>query len=300
MKNISRMQRSTASHWVGDGFPVRTVFSYQNAGLSPFLLLDYAGPAHFDPSPVPRGVDWHPHRGFETVSIAYEGEVEHEDSAGNRGRIGPGDVQWMTAGAGILHKEMHGHTLAERGGNFEMVQLWVNLPARSKMTAPRYQELLDANIPSVALPGGGRVRVIAGEFQGAKGPAKTFTPINLWDLRLPAGATADLRLPAGHTTALFVLKGKVLINGAQAAGEADLALFERDGEQVQVKAETGSTLLVLDGKPIDEPVVGYGPFVMNTQREIRQAIADYQDGKLGKIPSTAPSNAPATAPATTH
>jgi len=286
MKKVTRMQRSTASHWVGDGFPVRTVFSYQNAGLSPFLLLDYAGPAHFEPSPEPRGVDWHPHRGFETVSIAYAGEVEHEDSAGNKGRIGPGDVQWMTAGAGILHKEMHGRTLTARGGNFEMVQLWVNLPARSKMTAPHYQELLDAEIPSVALPGGARVRVIAGEFEGRKGPAKTFTPINLWDLRLPAGTSAALQLPAGHTTALFVLKGKVLFNGLEAAGEADLALFEREGEAIEVKANADATILVLDGQPIDEPVVGYGPFVMNTQQEIRQAMADYQDGKLGVIPET--------------
>jgi redox-sensitive bicupin YhaK (pirin superfamily) len=286
MKSIDRIQRSTESHWVGDGFPVRTVFSYQNAGLSPFLLLDYAGPAKFDPSPVPRGVDWHPHRGFETVSIAYEGEVDHEDSAGNRGRIGPGDVQWMTAGAGILHKEMHGRSLSERGGNFELVQLWVNLPAKSKMTAPGYQTLADGDIPAVKLAGGGRVRVIAGEFEGTKGPAKTFTPINLWDLRLPAGASVQLRLPEGHTTALFVLKGKALLNGTQAAGEAELALFERDGQELSVKAETDTTILVLDGKPIDEPVVGHGPFVMNTQQEIRQAIADYQEGRLGGIPAS--------------
>ena len=192
----------------------------------------------------------------------------------------------MTAGAGILHKEMHGEKLAKNGGNFELVQLWVNLPAKSKMTAPRYQELADANIPSVELPGGGRVRVIAGEFEGRKGPAKTFTPINLWDVRLPAGAAADLRLPAGHTTALFVLKGKVLVNGTEAATEAELVLFGRDGETVSVKAESDTTILVLDGKPIDEPVVGYGPFVMNTQQEIRQALADYQDGTLGSIPAT--------------
>jgi len=286
MKIVKRMQRSTDSHWVGNGFPVRTVFSYQNAGLSPFLLLDYAGPARFEPSAEPRGVDWHPHRGFETVSIAYEGEVEHEDSAGNRGRIGPGDVQWMTAGAGILHKEMHGRGLTEHGGNFELVQLWVNLPAKSKMSAPRYQELLASDIPSLALSGGGRVRVIAGEFKGTKGPAKTFTPINLWDLRLPAGASADLRLPEGHTTALFVLKGNAVINGTQAAGEAELALFEREGEEISVKAATDTTILVLDGKPIDEPVIGYGPFVMNTQQEIRQAITDYEDGTFGSVPAT--------------
>jgi redox-sensitive bicupin YhaK (pirin superfamily) len=285
MKNVSRIQRSTDSHWMGNGFPVRTVFSYQNAGLSPFLLLDYAGPARFEPSAEPRGVDWHPHRGFETVSIAYEGEVEHEDSAGNRGRIGPGDVQWMTAGAGILHKEMHGRSLSERGGNFELVQLWVNLPAKSKMTPPGYQTLLDGDIPAVKLRGGGSVRVIAGEFEGAKGPAKTFTPINLWDLRLPAGASVQLRLPGGHTTALFVLKGKVRLNGTQAVGEAELALFEREGEEISVEAETATTILVLDGTPIDEPVIGYGPFVMNTQQEIRQAIADYQEGRFGGVPA---------------
>jgi redox-sensitive bicupin YhaK (pirin superfamily) len=286
MKNVSRIERSTDSHWVGNGFPVRTVFSYQNSALSPFLLLDYAGPARFEPSVEPRGVDWHPHRGFETVSIAYEGEVEHEDSAGNRGRIGPGDVQWMTAGAGILHKEMHGRSLSERGGDFELVQLWVNLPAKSKMTAPGYQTLLDGDIPAVKLAGGGRVRVIAGEFEGAKGPAKTFTPINLWDLRLPAEASVQLRLPEGHTTALFVLKGKVRLNGTQAAGEAELALFEREGEEISVEAETAATILVLNGKPIDEPVIGYGPFVMNTQQEIRQAIADYQEGRLGGVPAS--------------
>jgi hypothetical protein len=285
MKNVSRIQRSTDSHWVGNGFPVRTVFNYQDTKLSPFLLLDYAGPARFEPSAEPRGVDWHPHRGFETVSIAYEGEVEHEDSAGNRGRIGPGDVQWMTAGAGVLHKEMHGREFAKRGGNFEMVQLWVNLPAKSKMTSPRYQELLNTDIPSVGISGGGRVRVIAGEFKGTKGPAKTFTPINLWDLRLPAGASANLRLPEGHTTALFVLKGKDLLNGTHAAREAELALFERAGEELSVKAETDTTILVLDGKPIDEPVIGYGPFVMNTQQQINQAITDYQEGRLGSIPA---------------
>ena len=285
MKNVSTIHRSTDSHWVGNGFPVRTVFSYRDTKLNPFLLLDYVGPARFEPSTEPRGVDWHPHRGFETVSIAYEGEVEHEDSAGNRGRIGPGDVQWMTAGAGILHKEMHGREFAKRGGNFEMVQLWVNLPAKSKMTPPRYQDLVDSDIPSVGISGGGRVRVIAGEFEGTKGPAKTFTPINLWDLRLPAGASANLRLPEGHTTALFVLKGKTLLNGKETAGEAELALFERAGEELSVKAETDTTILVLDGKPIYEPVVGYGPFVMNTQQEIHQAIADYQEGRLGSIPA---------------
>jgi quercetin 2,3-dioxygenase len=286
-KAVSRIKRSSDAHWVGDGFPVRTVFDYSMAEFSPFLLLDYAGPAKFDPSPEPRGVGWHPHRGFETVSIAYEGEVEHEDTAGNRGRIGPGDVQWMTAGAGLLHKEMHGSALTKNGGTFELVQLWVNLPAKSKMVAPRYQELVDAAIPSVDLPGGGRVRVIAGEFDGHKGPAKTFTPINLWDVRLPAGSSTALNLREGHTTLVFVLKGKVVVNGTETAGEAELVRFEREGSTVTLAAEADAKILVLDGEPIDEPVVGYGPFVMNTQQEIRQAIADYNEGKLGRIPQTA-------------
>ncbi|MGH8727608.1 MAG: pirin family protein [Burkholderiales bacterium] len=287
MKTITSIHRSTDAHWVGDGFPVRTVFNYQNASLSPFLLLDYAGPADFDPSEEAHGVDWHPHRGFETVTIAYQGEVEHEDSAGNRGRIGPGDVQWMTAGAGVLHKEMHGREFARRGGKFEMVQLWVNLPAKFKMTEPRYQTLLARDIPEVSVAGGGRLRVIAGEFDGTKGPARTFTPVNLWDLRLGAGRRAELRVPEGYTTALFVLKGKALINASESAGEAELVLFERAGDAIAVEAEADATVLLLNGQAIDEPVIGHGPFVMNTQQEIRQAIVDYQNGTLGRIPSLA-------------
>lgn len=287
MKTITRIHRSTDAHWVGDGFPVRTIFNYTNAGLSPFLLLDYAGPADFAASEEAHGVDWHPHRGFETVTIAYQGEVEHEDSAGNRGRIGPGDVQWMTAGAGVLHKEMHGREFARRGGQFEMIQLWVNLPATHKMTPPRYQTLLARDIPEVSLAAGGRLRVIAGEFEGTKGPAKTFTPVNLWDLRIEAGDRVELRVPEGYTTGLFVLKGKALINSSQAAGEAELVLFERAGDAITVEAKVDATLLVLNGKPIDEPVIGQGPFVMNTQQEIRQAIADYQNGTLARIPSLA-------------
>ncbi len=291
MKKIIGIHRSTDAHWVGDGFPVRTVFNYQDAArsaaLSPFLLLGYAGPADFDPSEQARGVDWHPHRGFETVSIAYQGEVEHEDSTGSRGRIGPGDVQWMTAGAGILHKEMHGREFARRGGRFEMIQLWVNLPARHKMAEPRYQTLLARDIPEISLAGSGRLRVIAGEFEGVKGPAKTFTPVDLWDVRIEAGGRAELRVPEGYTTVLFVLKGKALINASQPAGEADLVLFERAGDAITVEADADTTLLVLNGQPIAEPVVGHGPFVMNTQQEIRQAIADYQNGTLGHVPSLA-------------
>ena len=210
MKNVRSIHRGGEAHWVGDGFPVHTVFSYQDLGaeLTPFLLLDHAGPADFGPTGEERGVGWHPHRGFETVTIAYQGEVDHEDSGGNRGSIRPGDVQWMTAGSGVLHKEMHGRDYARRGGRFEMLQLWVNLPAKSKMTSPRYQELLDRDIPVAKLPGGaGSVRVIAGEFEGAKGPARTFTPINLFDLRLQAGHRVHLDLREDWTAALFVLKG---------------------------------------------------------------------------------------------
>jgi redox-sensitive bicupin YhaK (pirin superfamily) len=291
MKKVASIHRPGESHWVGDGFPVHTVFSYQDLGreLAPFLLLDHAGPAEFEPTDRERGVGWHPHRGFETVSIAYEGAVDHEDTAGNRGSIGPGDVQWMTAGAGVLHKELHGRDFARRGGRFEMLQLWVNLPAKSKMTPPGYQTLLDKDIPVVALPqDGGSVRVIAGEFAGAKGPARTFTPIHLLDLRLRAGHRLRLSLREGYTAALFVLKGKVVVNGADedaAAGEAELVVFERKGDEAEIEAASDATVFVMNGQPIDEPIVGYGPFVMNTPLQIQQAIADMRAGRIGKIPA---------------
>ncbi|TMH37549.1 MAG: pirin family protein [Betaproteobacteria bacterium] len=287
-KNVRSIHRGREAHWVGDGFPVHTVFSYQDLGaeLTPFLLLDHAGPADFGPTVEERGVGWHPHRGFETVTIAYQGEVDHEDTGGNRGSIRPGDVQWMTAGSGVLHKEMHGRDYARRGGPFEMLQLWVNLPAKSKMTSPRYQELLDRDIPAARLPGdAGSVRVIAGEFEGAKGPARTFTPINLFDLRLRAGHRVRLDLREGWTAALFVLKGKVSVNG-EAANEGELVVFEREGGEAAIEAASDATVFVMNGKPIDEPIAGYGPFVMNTQEQIRQAFVDYQSGRLGRIPST--------------
>lgn len=283
MKKVSRVYRATEAHWVGDGFPVRTMFSYSTHGsdISPFLLLDYAGPAGFPPSSRPRGVEQHPHRGFETVTIVYQGEVEHRDTAGNQGRIGPGDVQWMTAGRGILHEEMHGRAFTERGGTLEMVQLWVNLPARDKMSAPRYQAITDATIPVVKLGGDGSIaRIIAGEYAGVKGPARTFTPIGLWDLRLKAGSRTELTLPDGFTTLLLVLKGKVLMNDSEAADTAELVLFEREGERVALEAREDSTLLLMSGQPINEPVVGHGPFVMNTREEINQAIADFRAGRF--------------------
>jgi len=286
VKKLRCIQRSVDRHWVGDGFPVRTLFSYPNLGpvLSPFLLLDYAGPMEFPSTPERLGVGEHPHRGFETVTIVYAGEVEHRDSSGGGGRIGPGDVQWMTAGSGLVHEEFHGRDFARRGGLFEMVQLWVNLPAKDKMAAPRYQGILNSQIPAVSLPNGqGTVRVIAGEFAGAKGPAKTFTPIHLWDLRLTSDQRLDIAVPNGYTTALVVLKGTVRVNGAEAIEAAEVGLFDRAGETVCIDSAKSATTLLLSGEPIDEPIVGSGPFVMNTPAEIRRAMADYQSGKLGRL-----------------
>jgi redox-sensitive bicupin YhaK (pirin superfamily) len=286
MKNILSIQRQGEGHWVGDGFPVHTVFHYQERPeLTPFLLLDHAGPAQFEPAAAPRGVEWHPHRGFETVTVIYDGEVEHRDTAGNGGRIEPGEVQWITAGSGLLHKEKHSAAFTRSGGRFEVLQLWVNLPASSKMTAPRYQTLTASDIPVVALPGdAGSVRVIAGEFAGSRGPAQTFTPVTVLDVRLRAGRRVRLSLRDGHTASVYVLKGKVLVNGAAATSETELVIFDRKGDEVDIEARADATLFVMNGQPIEEPVVGYGPFVMNTPQEIKQAFVDFQHGKLGKIP----------------
>ncbi len=286
MKKILSLHDAPRQHWVGDGFPVRSLFSYGNHGrqLSPFLLLDYAGPAQFAPATQPRGVGEHPHRGFETVTIVYQGEVEHRDSTGSGGLIGPGDVQWMTAASGILHDEFHSKEFTRTGGTLEMVQLWVNLPAKDKMSAPGYQTVLDGDIPSVELPdGAGRVRVIAGEFGGNRGPARSFTPIDLWDVRLNQGRTARFNLPEGRTLALVVLRGTVLVNDGEVAREAQLVLLDRAGTEVTLEANTDATMLLLSGEPIDEPVVGYGPFVMNTQAEIAQAVTDFNGGRFGQL-----------------
>ena len=288
MKRILSVLETSTQHWVGDGFPVRTLFSYDGLGekISPFLLFDYAGPAHFEPSAQPRGVGQHPHRGFETVTIVYEGEVAHRDSTGKGGIIGPGDVQWMTAASGILHEEFHSPAFAKSGGNFRVVQLWVNLPARDKMTAPGYQAILDAEIPSVALPGA-RVRVIAGSFQGTRGPARSFTPINLWDVKMDKGASLQLDLPEGHNAAVAVLSGEVTVNGEKSVRDAQIVLLDPAGTQAQLKADHDATLLVMTGEPIREPIAGYGPFVMNTQAEIRQAITDFNSGRFGQIAAPA-------------
>jgi len=287
MKKLLRIHQSSGMHWVGNGFPVRSVFSYTDGlDLSPFLLLDYAAPYTFGPGDDKRGVGAHPHKGFETVTVAYQGELEHRDSSGGGGKIGAGDVQWMTAGKGIVHEEFHSKEFARKGGTLQMVQLWVNLLAKDKSAAPGYQTLLKGQIPSVALPeDAGTVRVIAGEFGGQKGPARTFTPINLWDLNLNAGKSAELPLPDGHTTTFLVLSGKVLVNGEREAGEGDLAVFARAGNGISVKASTNAKLLVMDGQPLGEPVVGHGPFVMNSRTEILKAFEEYQMGKMGELVS---------------
>ncbi|MGO4382208.1 pirin family protein [Pseudoduganella sp. RAF53_2] len=286
MKRVQGIYSAQQPHWVGDGFPVRSLFSHHSHGkqLSPFLLLDYAGPASFTPTDRPRGVGAHPHRGFETVTIVYKGEVAHRDSTGQGGVIGPGDVQWMTAGAGILHEEFHSPEFTRSGGQLEMVQLWVNLPARDKMTAPAYQAITDASIPQVDLPGGtGSVRVIAGDYDGNAGPAHTFTPMNVWDLRLKQGSTTQLTLREGWNTSLVILRGSVVVNGEAAAREGQLVVLDTAGQQIAIEASQDATVLLLSGEPIDEPVVAHGPFVMNSHEEIAQAVEDFNRGKFGRV-----------------
>lgn len=282
-KNVLGIYGTTGSHWVGDGFPVRTIFPSQNVeDLSPFLMLDYAGPRHFEPASRPRGVGGHPHKGFETVTIAYQGSVDHRDSSGNSGTIHPGDVQWMTAASGVVHEEMHGKEFTAKGGNFEMVQLWVNLPADAKKAKPGYQTLTGERIPQVELGPGANARVIAGELNGTKGPAHTFTPVNVFDVKMEAGSQAELNLPDDQNTAIVLLRGDVRLNGTSAMkGEAMIARLSTSGETVQLDADAESRLLVLAGEPIHEPVASYGPFVMNTEAELRQAFEDYKAGKMG-------------------
>jgi quercetin 2,3-dioxygenase len=282
-KEVLSTWHAPEGHWVGDGFPVRTLFSYNRMGklLSPFLLLDYAGPAEFAASDKRRGVGEHPHRGFETVTIVYSGEVSHRDTSGAGGTIGPGDVQWMTAGAGLLHEEFHSDNFTASGGLLKMAQLWVNLPARDKMTAPRYQAITASEIPVVDLPNGaGRLRVIAGNFDGKTGAAKTWTELNVWDVTLTGSAT--FHVPEGHNTVIAVMGGDLLVGG-QAVGAGDLALLSATGSQASLSTGSAATFLLMSGVPIDEPIVGYGPFVMNTREEIVQAYEDLQAGRFGSL-----------------
>jgi redox-sensitive bicupin YhaK (pirin superfamily) len=272
---------------VGDGFRVAGYFSVVPDAarrLDPFLLLDYHPEYNYPPTNQRRGVGVHPHRGFETVTFAFQGSVAHHDSSGGGGVIGPGDVQWMTAASGILHKEYHEESYGRRGGPFQMVQLWVNLPKAHKTAPPGYQSILASHMGMVTLPdGSGVVRVVAGEYQGVPGPAKTFTPITILDARLAPGGTLALAIPARRTAAILVMKGEVAINGARSAGTNDFVLFKKAGERISIEASSEAQLLVLSGEPIGEPIAQYGPFVMNTQIEIAQAIADFRSGKFGHL-----------------
>jgi quercetin 2,3-dioxygenase len=286
-REIDAVYQAPELHWVGDGFRVAGYFSaIPDAArkLDPFLMLDYHPEYHYSPTSRRRGVGVHPHRGFETVTIAFQGSVAHHDSAGGGGVIGPGDVQWMTAASGVLHKEYHEQSYAQRGGPFQMAQLWVNLPRAHKMTAPRYQPLLAEQMGRVTLPGdSGTVRVIAGNYRGAQGPAQTFSPVQIYDVSLKERGRVDFTFPAQETVALLVMKGEVRINGDRAAKVNDFVLFQRVGEKVELEATKEAQILLLNGQPLAEPIVQYGPFVMNTEREIREAIVDFSNGKFGEL-----------------
>jgi redox-sensitive bicupin YhaK (pirin superfamily) len=293
-KSIIRIDSAPPRHWVGDGFHVHSMFSYNTDAqlYSPFLMLDNGAPYLCEPRDVakgatPRGVGSHPHRGFETVTIAYSGEVAHRDSSGGGGIIGVGDVQWMTAGSGLVHDEFHSPAFSLAGGEMHMVQLWVNLPAKDKMTKPGYQAITQAAIPQATLDVAsiriGSVRLIAGERQGVRGAATTFTPMNVWDVQIKAGQTVSLPQPEGWTTLLLVQSGSITVNGGQATGTAQLVMLSRKGTDVDITASEDTQLLLLAGQPIDEPVFGYGPFVMNTKQEIIQAFDDFNAGKFGQI-----------------
>lgn len=289
MRAARQIYRANSRHWVGDGFWVQPLFSHmgEDRGTDPFLMLDYAAPYQFAPNEArsPRGVGQHPHKGFETVTIAYQGEVAHRDSSGGGGVIREGDVQWMTADSGVIHEEFHSEDFSRRGGMFEMVQLWVNLPAKDKNTPPRYQHLAKEAIPVVQLADeAGYVRVIAGQHEGVQGAATTFTEMNVWDVVIDAGKEAVLTVPDNHSLSMVVLRGQAQFNGQEQAGAGQLVGFTAEGGAVKVAAgEEEVKILLLSGVPIAEPVVGYGPFVMNTEDEIRQAIHDFNHGRFGRI-----------------
>ncbi|WP_373768038.1 pirin family protein [Glaesserella sp.] len=288
MKKVANVYTAPAKHWVGNGFHVQSMFTYNDTdkNLDPFLMMDYNPPRHFDGGRKSdfRGVGEHPHRGFETVTIAYQGEVAHADSYGGGGIIGTGDVQWMTAGSGVMHEEFHSERFSKEGGMFEMVQLWVNLPKAHKMTTPKYQAIKSTEIPVVQLDdNAGIARIIAGELASTSGAASTFTPINMWDVVMNAGKTHTFAVPESHNLVILVLDGTVQINGEEIARRGELVTFERGGADVRIESNNESKLLILTGEPINEPIVGYGPFVMNTEAEIVQAMRDVQSGKFGQI-----------------
>jgi quercetin 2,3-dioxygenase len=288
LKSVDAILPPPHFHMVGDGFRVHNFFPSQReiglTGMSPFFLLDYGSKWLVPPSDIPKGVGVHPHRGFETVTIAYHGKVAHHDSAGNSGVIGEGDVQWMTAGAGVLHKEFHEKEFSRNGGIFQMVQLWVNLPAKDKMTHAKYQAIENKDMTRVLLDDGKSiVELIAGEYKGKRGPAFTFSPVNLFNAKLIRGAKAGFSFEENYNTGMLVIEGEIKINNLKTATENQFVLFGHDGEDIIVEATEPSIILVLSGKPIHEPIASYGPFVMNTEAEIRQAYEDYNNGKFGYL-----------------
>ncbi len=287
-KRTERVFTPPAPHMVGDGFRVHNFIPGKGHAdmyrMSPFIMLDYNSKFYFPPTDQPRGVNVHPHRGFETVTIAYKGKVAHHDSAGNSGIIGEGDVQWMTAASGILHKEYHEKEFSAKGGDFQMVQLWVNLPAKDKMSAPKYQEITAQQIETVALPdNGGVIEIIAGAYNGTAGPASTFTPVNLQNAKLNKGAKVSFNFPAEYNTALLVVEGSININGEEVVETDHFVVFENEGEEFSFEALEDSVVLVLSGEPIKEPIAAHGPFVMNTKAEIMQAFEDVNMGRFGYL-----------------
>jgi quercetin 2,3-dioxygenase len=285
-RNIDAILPPPPPHMVGDGFRVHNFFpSYSKIGvqgMSPFFLLDYNSLVTIPPSDKPKGVGVHPHRGFETVTIAYNGKVAHHDSAGNSGVIGEGDVQWMTAASGILHKEYHEKEFSKKGGPFQMVQLWVNLPAKYKMSEPKYQAIENSSMSKFNLDNEkGVIEIIAGKYKGITGSAKTFSPINVFNAKLKVGASADFNFPSSFNTGMLVISGEIKINGDKSVASDNFILFRHDGELINIEAITRSTILVLSGEPIREPIAPYGPFLMNTEAEIEKAYDDFYSGKFG-------------------
>jgi len=286
MQSTIKVYRPGAVYTVGDGFEVRNLFPSNALGedMSPFLLMDYAGPTEYQPTHRPRGVGEHPHKGFETVTLVYQGDIQHRDSTGMKGLIGPGDVQWMTAAAGVVHEERHGPMLTESGGTLEMVQLWVNLPRREKLSPPRYQAIRDQEIPvHTTADGLGRVRVVAGAFNDLTGPAQTVTPIEIFDLYFDGNGEVSMPIPAGHNVAVLVRRGAVTLQGSTVVGEGSLARYTSDGAPLALVAQEDSAVLVIAGEPLGEPVVAQGPFVMNTVEEIHEAMREYQAGRMGRL-----------------
>ena len=285
LKTIEQIRTAAPPHMVGDGFKVRNfIGSDLWEPLSPFLMLDYMIPSEYLPTQHPRGVGVHPHKGFETVSILWEGALAHEDSSGGKGKLFAGDVQWMTAGKGILHKELHEETFSRNGGWLHGAQLWVNLPARFKSVAPAYQDIPAASIPEIMLADGkGKIRVIAGEQNGVKGAAKTFTRINVYDIHTHPDASFSLHLPDGDGAALLILKGTIEVNQQKIVRNGEMVVFSKSGDELEVVTNNDTHLLLLSGTPIEEPIASYGPFVMNTQQEIREAMLEYQQGKFGVL-----------------